>query len=145
MGRYIKKTEAIGGSSATAIQIPTSSTTSGPEILDNGMLRWNTDNNRIEFWYENAWQTVAKVGSVQITTDEFTGDNATTTFTMGQAESDANAVIVQIGGVYQQPNVNYTMDGSTTITFTSAPPAPGVNPNKVVVVHNINSTDTTYD
>ena len=144
MGRYIKKTEAIGGSSATAIQIPTSSNTSGPEILDDGMLRWNTDNNRIEFWYQYAWLTVAKVGSVGIEVDEFTGDNSTQTFTMSQPESDANGVIVQIGGVYQQPNVNYSMNGSTTITFTSAPPAPGVNPNKIVVVHNINSTDAAY-
>ena len=145
MGRYVKKIEVIGGTSALALQIPTSSNSIGPEVLENGLLRWNTDHKRIEFWYQNAWLTVAKVGSVQITTDEFTGDNATTTFTMSQAESDANAVIVQIGGVYQQPNVNYTMNGSTTITFTSAPPAPGVNPNKVIVVHNINSTDTTYD
>ena len=66
MGRYIKKTEAIGGTSATAIQIPTSSNTSGPEILDDGMIRWNTDNQRIEFWYENQWLTVAKVGSVRM-------------------------------------------------------------------------------
>ena len=144
MGRYLKKTEAIDGSSATAIQIPTSSNTSGPEILDDGMLRWNTDNNRIEFWYQNAWLTVAKVGSVGIEVDEFTGDNSTQTFTMSLAESDANGVIVHVGGVYQQPNVNYSMNGSTTITFTSAPPAPGVNPNKIVVVHNINSTDAAY-
>ena len=134
----------MGGSNALAIQIPTSSNSVGPQVVDDGMLRWNTDNRRIEFWYENAWLTVAKVGSVGIEVDEFTGDNAATTFTMGQAESDANAVIVQIGGVYQQPNVNYTMNGSTTITFTSAPPAPGVNPNKIVVVHNINSTDAAY-
>ncbi len=135
----------MGGSNALAIQIPTSSNSVGPQVVDDGMMRWNTDNRRIEFWYENAWLTVAKVGSVGIEVDEFTGDNAATTFTMGQAESDANAVIVQIGGVYQQPNVNYTMNGSTTITFTSAPPAPGVNPNKIVVVHNINSTDSVYD
>jgi hypothetical protein len=145
MGRYIKKIETMGGSNALAIQIPTSSNSVGPQVVDDGMMRWNTDNRRIEFWYENAWLTVAKVGSVGIEVDEFTGDNAATTFTMGQAESDANAVIVQIGGVYQQPNVNYTMNGSTTITFTSAPPAPGVNPNKIVVVHNINSTDSVYD
>ena len=134
----------MGGSNALAIQIPTSSNSVGPQVVDDGMMRWNTDNRRIEFWYENAWLTVAKVGSVGIEVNEFTGDNSTQTFTMSQAESDANGVIVQIGGVYQQPNVNYTMNGSTTITFTSAPPAPGVNPNKIVVVHNINSTDAAY-
>jgi len=142
MGRYLKNTEVRSGS--YAIQLPAGSNTVGPETPTNGMIRWNSSTRRVEFWYETSWQTVAKVGSVGLEVDEFTGDNSTTTFTMSQAESDASAVLVQIGGVYQQPNVSYTMNGSTTITFTSAPPAPGTNPNKVVVVHNINSTDAAY-
>ena len=78
-----------------------------------------------------------------ITVDEFTGDGGTVTFTMSQAETDPKAVLVSIGGVYQQPTQNYTVAG-TAITFTSPPPAPGVNPNKIVVVHNLNSTDAVY-
>ena len=142
MGRYLKNTQVLGGS--YAVQLPMGSNTVGPEIPMNGMIRWNADTKRIEFWYDSEWITVSRVGSVGLAVDEFTGDNSTTTFTMSQAESDASAVLVQIGGVYQQPNVSYTMNGSTTITFTSAPPAPGANPNKVVVVHNINSTDAAY-
>lgn len=143
MGRYLKNRQAPQGE--YAVTLPKGSSTVGPENPENGMIRWNESTKRVEFWYESAWLTVARVGSVGINVDEFTGDNATTTFTMGQAETDANGILVQIGGVYQQPNVNYTLDGSTTITFTSAPPAPGVNPNKIVVVHNINSTDAAYD
>ena len=78
---------------------------------------------------------------MSIVVDEFTGDGVTTQFVMSQAESSESAVLVSIGGVYQQPTTNYTVDGTTTITFTSPPPAPGVNPNKIVVVHNLNSTD----
>ena len=78
---------------------------------------------------------------MSIVVDEFTGDGSTTTFTMSQAESSDSAILVSIGGVYQQPTTNYTTDGTTTITFTSPPPAPGVNPNKIVVVHNLNSTN----
>jgi hypothetical protein len=59
---------------------------------------------------------------------------------MSQAETDPTAIIVTIGGVYQQPTTHYTVSG-TTITFTGAPPAPGVNPNQIVIVHNINSTN----
>ena len=143
MGRYLKNRQSAQGE--YAVTLPVGSSTVGPQNPENGMIRWNQTTKRVEFWYETSWLTVAKVGSVQINTDEFTGDNATTTFTMSQAEADANGILVQIGGVYQQPNVNYTLDGSTTITFTSAPPAPGVNPNKIVVVHNINSTDSVYD
>ena len=65
-------------------------------------------------------------------------------FTMQQAESDPSAIAVFIGGVYQQPNSNYTVNGTTSITFTSPPPAPGVNPNQIVIIHNINSTDAVY-
>jgi len=143
MGRYLKNTQVIGGD--YAIRLPVGTRSIGPQNPQSGMLRYNASTERLEFYNGNSWHTISKVGSVQITIDEFTGDNATTTFTMSQSEADANAVLVQIGGIYQQPNVNYTMNGSTTITFTSAPPAPGVNPNKIVVVHNINSTDSVYD
>lgn len=142
MGRYLKNTQLQGGS--YAIQLPVGSNSVGPENPQNGMIRWNESSKRFQMWYDSSWITLARVGSVPLSVDEFTGDNSTTTFTMSQAEADANGVLVEIGGVYQQPNVNYTFDGSTTITFTSAPPAPGVNPNKIVVVHNINSTDAAY-
>jgi hypothetical protein len=72
--------------------------------------------------------------------DPFIGDGLTQTFTMSQSETDAKDVAVFIGGVYQQPTINYTVNG-LGITFTSAPPAPGVNPNTIIVIHNLNSTN----
>ena len=83
---------------------------------------------------------MAKIGKVSILVDEFTGDNSTTMFIMSQTELDETAVLVTIGGVYQQPTTNYTVTGFQ-IHFTSPPPAPGINPNKIVVVHNLNSTN----
>ena len=74
--------------------------------------------------------------------DNFSGDGSTATFTMSQAESDATAIAVFVGGVYQQPTTNYTVNGSTTITFLSAPPQyTGTSPTSIVVIHNINSTN----
>ncbi len=139
MGRYLKNTQIEGGS--YAIQLPLGSNSVGPDVPQNGQIRFNTSNNRIEMFFGSSWNQVAKIGSVAIVVDEFTGDGVTTEFTMSQSESSESAVLVSIGGVYQQPTTNYTVDGSTTITFTSPPPAPGVNPNKIVVVHNLNSTD----
>lgn len=139
MGRYLKNTQLQGGS--YAIQLPLGSNSIGPDQPVNGQVRFNTSNNKIEMFFGAVWNQVAKIGAVSIVADEFTGDGVTTAFTMSQAESSANAVLVSIGGVYQQPITNYTVDGSTTITFTSPPPAPGINPNKIVVVHNLNSTD----
>jgi hypothetical protein len=139
MGRYLKNTQLLGGS--YAVQLPLGSNSIGPDQPQNGQIRFNTSNNKVELFFSGVWNQVAKIGSVSINVDEFTGDAVQTVFTMSQSESDANAVLVQIGGVYQQPNINYTVNGTTSITFTSPPPAPGVNPNKIVVVHNLNSTD----
>lgn len=141
MGRYLKNTQLEGGS--YAIQLPIGSNTIGPDVPVNGHFRYNTSNSRIEFFVNNAWRQVAKIGTVGIVVDEFTGDNSQVEFTMSQTELDATAVLVSIGGVYQQPTQNYTVLGNK-ITFTSAPPAPSVNPNKIVVVHNLNSTDAVY-
>ena len=97
MGRFLKKVETVGGPNALALQIPTSTTAAGPEQIDDGMIRWNTSTQRVEFWYETQWLTVAKVGSVQITTDEFTGDNATTTFTMRKLSQTQMQLLYKLG------------------------------------------------
>lgn len=139
MGRYLKNTQLEGGS--YAVQLPLGSNSVGPDVPQNGQIRFNTSNSRVELFFSGVWNQVAKIGTVNIVVDEFTGDGITTQFTMSQAESSDNAILVSIGGVYQQPTTNYTTNGTTTITFTSPPPAPGVNPNKIVVVHNLNSTN----
>ena len=139
MARYLKNTQLKGGS--YSLQLPLGFNSVGPDVPVNGQIRFNQSNSKIEFFYNDSWNQVAKIGSVPITVDEFTGDAATTAFVMSKTETDANSVLVKIGGVYQQPNVNYTVNGTTTITFTSPPPAPGVNPNKIVVVHDLNSTN----
>jgi len=141
MARFLKNTQLKGGS--YALQLPLGYSSVGPDVPVNGQIRFNLTNTKVELFYNSQWNQVAKIGTVNITVDEFTGDGSTTTFTMSQAESSTSAILVSIGGVYQQPTTNYTVDGSTTITFTSPPPAPGVNPNKIVVVHNLNSTNAT--
>ena len=140
MGRYLKNTQLQGGS--YAVQLPLGSSSVGPDSPVNGQIRYNQTNSRIEFYYNSTWNQVAKIGNVQIIVDTVTGtqDGTNNIFTMSQAETDPKAVIVTIGGVYQQPTVHYTVSG-TTITFTTAPPPPGINPNQIVVIHNLNSTD----
>jgi hypothetical protein len=138
MGRYLKNTQLEGGS--YAIQLPMGSNSVGPDSPVDGQIRFNTSNSRVELFYGGVFNQVAKIGKVSILVDEFTGDNSTTMFIMSQTELDETAVLVTIGGVYQQPSTNYTVVGYQ-IHFTSPPPAPGINPNKIVVVHNLNSTN----
>lgn len=139
MGRYLKNTQIDSGS--YAIQLPIGSSSVGPDSPLSGQIRFNATTSKIEFYYNNTWNQVAKIGTVQLVVDSYTGDGIQTQYTMSQTESDATAVAVFIGGVYQQPSTNYTVDGTTTITFTSPPPAPGINPNQIVIIHNINSTN----
>lgn len=139
MARFLKNPELAQGSLAAKLPVVPSSAYGDAPV--NGLIRFNQATSKIEFYYAGAWSQVAKIGTVQLVVDSFTGDNLTQVFIMSQAESDPTAIAVFIGGVYQLPNVNYTVNGSTAITFTSAPPAPSINPNQIVVIHNINSTN----
>ena len=139
MARFLKNPQLAPGAQGAVLPIVPSSAYGDAPV--SGLIRFNQASSRIEVYYNNAWSQVAKIGSVQLVTDSFTGDGSTTSFTMSQAESDPTAIAVFIGGVYQQPTSNYTVNGTTSISFTSPPPAPGVNPNQVVIIHNINSTN----
>ena len=142
MGRLLKNPDVFNG--ASAMQLPVVSSASQGDATSNGLMRFNDATKRIEFYYNNAWSSIAKVGTVQIVADTFAGDGSTVGFYMSQAESDATAIAVFIGGVYQQPGTHYTVNGTTLITFSPAPPGPSTNPNipnTIVVVHNINSTN----
>jgi len=143
MGRYLKNTQLEGGS--YAIQLPLGSSSVGPDVPVDGHFRYNQTNSRIEFYVNGAWRQVAKIGNVAIVVDDLVGDGSATGFTMSQAETDATAIVVTIGGVYQLPGTSYTVSG-TTITFTSPPPAPSLpaSPNRINIVHNLNSTDAVY-
>jgi hypothetical protein len=123
-----------------AMQMPIVPSSAFGDAPTNGLMRFNQATSRIEFYYNGAWSQVAKIGAVQLIVDSFVGDGVTSAFTMTQTESDPTAVAVFIGGVYQQPSTHYVVSG-TSITFYSPPPAPGVNPNQIVVIHNINSTN----
>lgn len=56
------------------------------------------------------------------TTDNYTGDNATTSFALTERPADANTLFVSIDGVVQRAPIHYTVS-NTTITFASAPPS----------------------
>lgn len=137
MAKFLKNPDI--SPSALGVRLPIGSNTLSDAPID-GLIRFNSSNSKVEFYYNGSWNQVAKIGTVQLVVDSFSGDGLTQVFTMTQAETDPTAVAVFIGGVYQQPTTNYTVSG-TAITFTSPPPAPGINPNQVVIIHNINSTN----
>lgn len=82
-----------------------------------GMLRFNTTTSETEIYNGSAWVSVAPTNT--ITTNNFTGNDSTTGFTLG-ASTSTNAVIVTLNGVVQEATNAYTVSG-TTLTFTNAP------------------------
>jgi len=141
MARFLKNPRPTDNATF-AMQLPIVPSSAYGDAPTSGLLRFNQATSRIEFYYNGAWSQVAKIGSVQLVTDSFTGDGATTTFTMSQAESDPTAIAVFIGGVYQIPTTHYSVNGSTIITFQAPPPQyTGSSPTTIIVIHNINSTN----
>jgi len=120
----------------TNIDIKISPNGSGDIFLDGGTVAGSpTGGNKgsgsinVESFFLDGTQLIATTSS--FSTDNFTGDGADTTFTMSQAVSDEDAIIVSISGLVQDGGVDYTVDGTTTLTFTSAPP----NTAKILVFH----------
>lgn len=147
MGRYLKNTQLQSGS--YAIQVPLGSSSVGPDSPVSGQLRFNSSNNKIEFYYNGAWNQVAKIGQVPIFTDTFTtiDGGVTNQFTMTNApksyiSGDEATVLVFIGGVQQRPVDHYYFSSgvaSKQIYFN--PGATGDAGQQIIVIHNFNSTD----
>jgi len=139
MGRLLKNPEIAQGSTAARLPVVISSAYGDAPV--DGLIRFNQDTKRIEFYYNTTWSSIAKIGSVTINVDKVgDGDGTTSTFTMNQSETVATAIAVFVGGVYQTATTHYTVSG-TQINFSSAPPMGSINPTQIVVIHNINSTN----
>jgi len=137
MGRFIKNAGPKTASHSFAIPIGSSSI--GPDSPITGQTRWNTTTTRFEYYNGSAWAATAHEGTVNIIKDSFSGNTVQTQFTMSKSYSSGSEanVLVFVGQVYQNPGVAYTFNGTTTVTFTSAP-ATGTN--NILLLHNFSST-----
>lgn len=118
MGRYVKN--FVANNSATTISLPSGSTDERPEATEPGALRFNSSDNKLEFFNgENFVQVSGAVGGErEIVRDEFILDGSTLTFEGLTTEPLAeNSVLVFIEGVYQN-ETQYTING-TSITLSS--------------------------
>ena len=150
MGRYLKNTQIESGS--YAIQLPVGSSSVGPDVPVNAQIRFNQTNNKIEFYYNNQWNQIAKIGQVPIFMDTFTtydDVSATNQFSMTNAprdyiNGDENYVLVFVGGVQQQANLNYYFSsGIASDQIYLTPSTSGDAGQPIIVLHNLNSTDAT--
>jgi len=133
MGRMIKNAGPKTASHAFALPLGTNSI--APDSAVVGQTRWNTFTNRFEYYNGSSWAATAHEGTVNIVKDSFSGNTVATQFTMSKSYSSGSEanVLVFVGQVYQNPGVAYTFNGTTTVTFTSAP-ATGTN--NILLLHN---------
>lgn len=137
MGRLVKNPQlAPNAGIAASGLMPGGTTAERPDVTTDGQMRYNTSNSAMEYTTDagSSWQQIGATGLVTITKDSFTGNASTTAFVMSQTVTTATDILVFVGGVFQNPAVSYTVNGSTTVTFTSAPP----NLEAIVVLHGYN-------
>ena len=132
MGYFVKNRQLQSGSSG--VVLPTGSSANRPDFPAFGMIRYNTDSGLVEFFNGSVWSSLGTGGAITYTVDDFVGNGVQTEFTMSSAVSNAQQIITFVGSIYQDPATSYTVDGSYTITFTTAPP----NTVPINVIHTAN-------
>ncbi len=142
VGYYVKNRETNTNNLSNAIRIPAGASIERPTSPIFGQIRFNTTVACVEFYDGTLWTCLTKHGNTELAVDSFTGDGSTTVFTPMTnviAASDNDQILVFVGNIYQIPTTNYTTNGTSDITFTSAPG----NGLPINVIHNLNSTTVT--
>jgi hypothetical protein len=121
MGYYVKNRQLQSGSSG--VVLPAGSSAVRPLAPAFGLIRYNTDIAKVEFFNGTAYVPLASAGALTYSIDSFTGDGSTTVFTMSVEESLTAQIMVFVGSIYQDSTSAYTVNGGFDITFTSAPPS----------------------
>lgn len=120
MGYFVKNRQLQSGGSG--VVLPTGSSAQRPLNPASGLIRYNTDSSGFVEFFNGTEFVALNQGSVDYTVDNFVGNGVQTDFTMSVAESSATQIMVFVGSIYQEPTTAYTVNGSVTLTFTSAPP-----------------------
>lgn len=138
MGRLLKNPDIATG--ALGVRLPLGSASLSDAPVD-GIIRFNQTNNKVEFYYNGAWNQIAKIGTVEIVTDSFLTEDGVISYgpmSYSYDSGEESNVLVFVGGVQQKPLVNYTFDSSSTITIN---PTTGTANQTITILHNFNSTD----
>ena len=106
-------------SATNSMRPPIGTTAQRPGSPTAGDFRYNSTENKLEYYNGSAWTLLQASSSSIITSQTFTGNGSTTAFTLSTTQTTAN-VIVSIEGALQQPTTSYAVSG-TTLTFTQAP------------------------
>jgi hypothetical protein len=135
LGRFLKSSLNTAKSYETGVIVSTGTSDQRPAVPTVGLVRFNTTNGSLEYYNGTTFENIAVQGTVNITKDSFTGDNSTISYTLSVTPADENNILVFVGNVHQNPDVAYSLSGST-LTFSSPPP----DTHTIVVLHGFDST-----
>jgi hypothetical protein len=98
--------------------IPAGNTAQRPSPAEQGTIRFNTENLRLEVYDGAEWDQV--VGGV--TNETLNGDGSTTNFTLNR-NTTTSGTLIMLNGVVQLPTTAYSISPSpgNTLVFTEAP------------------------
>ena len=122
-----------------SVTVPKGTTAQRSGSAQNGMFRYNTTTDAFEGYKGGAWGNVGGSGANGFLTDIFDGtttpatDGSRVAFTMSQAVTSENFVMVFLDGVFQN-QAAYSVSGST-LTMADAPIA-----GRTLTVHSISAT-----
>lgn len=116
------------GYSDTFFSTPSGTTAERPSVANTGYFRFNETLGRFEGYDGSNWISFGEYGnSVKFDdiSSSFNGilvDFSITVGSVAHSPLAVNTTLVSLGGVIQEPGVDYTINGST-LTFTTAPTA----------------------
>lgn len=131
MGRFIKNRELTSGS--YSIRLPIGSNTIGPNAPVEGLIRYNYNRYRPEYFALEKWRGISSNEIDVPIKDTFYGNGAQTVFgPMAYPYPIGNEIflLVFIHNVFQNPGIAFTVN-NYQIIFSSPPP----NTHPIVILH----------
>ena len=125
---FVVNTDAqVGGNITTdglyitgnTLVIPTGNIEQRPTSAQEGMLRFNSNSDSIEWYTGSVWQAPITDYTI-VTANLQQGDNTTVDFPLPVANATTAGTMVSINGIIQQPGIAYTI-ANANITFSEAP------------------------
>jgi hypothetical protein len=120
--------------------LPQGTTAERPNSPTNGEVRYNETSNKYEAYYPDAGWNYLGVGfGTPVQYQQFTGDGVEYSFTLTNAVSSAQALMVAINGVVQNPGDSYIVSGQELIFIDNTSTAYPVEDGAIIDVRHLSA------